>query len=74
MSKNKTESKRPTHAIYQVMGDDKARWTRIGAGWANKDGKGVNLALDAVPLSGRIVLREISEQDESQGASAGGEE
>jgi hypothetical protein len=71
MSKNETEKKRPTHAIYQVLGEDKARWTRIAAGWLNKDGKGVNLVLDAVPLSGRIVLREITEQDETQEGNGG---
>jgi hypothetical protein len=72
MNKNKTEQpKRPTHVLYQVQGDDKARWTRIGAGWLNKDGKGINVVLDAVPLSGRIVLREVGEQDETQGDNGG---
>ena len=72
MTKTKSEQpKRPTHALYQVQGDDKARWTRIGAGWLNKDGKGINLVLDAVPLSGRIVLREVSETEDSQQANGG---
>jgi len=58
----KSETKRPSHALYQVQGDEKARWTRIGAGWLNKDGKGINIVLDSVPLSGRIVLREVGEE------------
>ena len=36
----------------------KAIWTRIGAAWAHKDGEGVTLELEALPLNfdGRLVL------------------
>lgn len=64
------EANRPTHAIYQVIGEgDKARWIRIGAAWANRDGKGFNLKLDAYPVSGRTVIREVQEEtrDEDRG-------
>jgi len=62
MSKN-NESNRPTHVIWQVQGEgDKARWTRIGAAWMHKDLKGANLKFDAMPLTGRVVIREKSEQ------------
>ena len=37
--------------------DKKSFWTRIGAAWDHKDGKGLTLQLDLVPMSGRIVLR-----------------
>jgi hypothetical protein len=40
-------------------------WTRLGAAWANKDGKGFNLMLEALPITGRIVLR-INEPHEAQ--------
>ena len=40
-------------------------WTRIGAAWANKDGKGLNLVLDLLPIDGRLVLREPMEKDAS---------
>lgn len=61
---------RPTHDVWQVTGDDKdARWTRIGAAWAHKDGKGLNVKLEAMPLTGRTVIRERSEDD-----SAGGQQ
>ena len=54
------ETNRPTHGVYQVIGEGKqATWIRIGAGWANRDGKGMNLSLDAVPLTGRVVVRTI---------------
>lgn len=54
------EPRRPTHRLYRVTGDGEAAiWTPIGAAWPNKDGKGFNLNCDAVPLTGRIVLRLI---------------
>lgn len=56
-------SKAPTHIAYQVRkGKDKGYFTRIGAAWANKDGKGFNIQLDCVPLDGRITLRIASEK------------
>lgn len=68
MSNKQNEAKRPTHAIFQVLGDgDKARWIRVGAAWTHKDDKGLNLIFDAVPLSGRTVLREISEDASANG-------
>lgn len=46
-----------THIAYQVRGNgDQSYWTRIGAAWAHKDGKGFTLQLDCVPLDGRISL------------------
>jgi len=79
MSKKPKESNRPTHAIWQVSGDgEKARWTRIGSAWMHKDAKGANLIFDSIPLSGRVVVREITEQDEAgeqfNEASQGGQQ
>ena len=52
------ENKAPTHGVFVVEGEgDTAFWTRIGAAWAHQDGQGFNLALAAVPLSGRLVVR-----------------
>jgi hypothetical protein len=71
MRKTTKETKRPTHAIYQVQGEgDKAYWNRIGAAWLHEDEKGANMVFDAFPLTGRIVLREIVEKDDSK---AGGQ-
>lgn len=59
--------KRPTHVIWQVIGDgDKARWIRIGAAWPNKDGKGLYLKFDAYPVTGHISVREIKERDDAR--------
>ena len=60
----------PTHRIYAVSGNgENANWTPIGATWPNKDGKGYTLSLDAVPLTGRIVMREVQPKEaDDQGA------
>jgi len=59
-------SKAPTHIAYQVRereGQDSI-WTRIGAAWQHKDGKGFNIAIEAAPLDGRITLRVRTEKKE----------
>lgn len=77
MSKKSNDTNRPTHGIWMVQGEgDKARWTRIGAAWMHKDLKGANLKFEAIPMGGRIVVREITEQDnandEFNGKAQGG--
>lgn len=59
-----TSSKAPTHYAYQVREgkNDKSFWTRIGAAWQHKDGKGFNIQLQSVPLDGSIQLRLASEE------------
>lgn len=55
-----TASNQPTHRVYVVRGDgENSRWTRIGAAWANKDGKGFSVQLDAAPVMGRVIMRAI---------------
>jgi len=55
-------SNKPTHTAYAVRNFEKdgkqdSQWLKIGAAWPHKDGKGFDLNLDALPTSGRIVLR-----------------
>jgi hypothetical protein len=59
-------SKTPSHIAYQVRDREggKGFFTRIGAAWQHKDGKGFNVQLDCVPLDGRISLRVASEKKE----------
>jgi hypothetical protein len=72
MSNKTNEPKRPTHAIFQVVGEsDKARWIRVGAAWPNKDSKGFTLKFDAYPVVGRTVIREITEQSDSNEGNGG---
>jgi hypothetical protein len=50
---------KPSHIAYQVREGrtDKSFWTRIGVAWTSRDGKGLVIQLNAVPLDGKIVLR-----------------
>ena len=52
-------SKSPTHIAYHVRDRENGKgfFTRIGAAWQNKDGKGFNVQLEVAPLDGRISLR-----------------
>lgn len=51
-------TRKPSHKLYRVTGEGKtAIWTPIGAAWPNKDGKGFSVQCDAMPLTGRIVMR-----------------
>ena len=44
----------PAFMLYRVDGNGpEARWTRIGAAWPNKDGKGFNILCDAAGVDGR---------------------
>jgi hypothetical protein len=64
MKKQTKEPNRPTHGVYVVQGDgENARWVKIGAAWLHKDNKGANLTLDALPMTGKVVVREFSEAD-----------
>ena len=55
--------RKPTHRIYRVSGEGKsAYWPPIGAAWPNRDGNGFSISYDAMPLTGRIVMREIVER------------
>jgi hypothetical protein len=55
--------KAPEYIAYQVRNrPGKAGiFTRIGAVWKHKDGKGFNVELNAMPLDGMIVIRIASE-------------
>ncbi len=57
----------PSHAVFVVVGDAKKRWIEIGAAWPHKDGDGFNVSLDALPPSGRLVLRIAGKPPEQGG-------
>jgi hypothetical protein len=65
----KSEAKEPTHRAYSVIrreGQDDF-WLNLGLVFPHKDGRGFNIMLQAFPLDGKIVCREIS--DEGNAAS-----
>lgn len=73
MTTSTTTSKgaQPTHRLYCVIGEGKsATWINIGAAWPNKDSKGFSIAIHAMPLTSRIVMREIEDQSASEGEAA----
>ena len=61
---------KPTHIVYHVKDigtadetqPQRGVWTKVGAAWQHKDGKGFSIVLDAVPLDGRLVVREAMQE------------
>ena len=61
----KEQPKQPTHRAYSVIrreGQDDF-WLNLGLVFPHKDGKGFNIMLQALPLDGKIVCREIADDD-----------
>ena len=62
----KDQPRQPTHRAYSVIrreGQDDY-WLNIGLVFPHKDGSGFNIMLQAFPLDGKIVCREIAEGEE----------
>ena len=69
----KEQPKQPTHRAYSVIrreGQDDF-WLNVGLAFPHKDGKGFNIMLQAFPLDGKIVCREVADDD---GAAEGSKE
>ena len=68
---------RPTMKAFVVEdkeegSDEKPFWTRVGSAWPHGDGKGLNIQLaSGVAVSGRVVLREYTEQDAQEDEKKG---
>jgi hypothetical protein len=61
----KSETRQPTHRAYSVIrreGQDDF-WLNIGLVFPHKDDGGFNIMLQAFPLDGKIVCREITAED-----------
>ncbi len=58
---------KPSHKAFTVTGEgESAFWVRLGSAWPNRDGKGLSVILDGLPVNGRLVLREYTEDDEKE--------
>ena len=57
------------YVIYDAKNDgrERSRWVRIGVAFDNKDGS-INVLLDALPLSGRLHIREREVDVNSNGS------
>jgi hypothetical protein len=58
----------PTHRAYSVIKRDGQDdyWLNLGLVFPHKDGSGFNIILQAFPLDGKIVCREIGEDDAAE--------
>ncbi len=66
MSEN-TTTKRPTHTIYKVTGEGKAaKFIRVGCAFPHRDGQGLQLIFDGIPVEGRIAVRINRQRDPDQ--------
>ena len=61
---NANDKQSPSFTAYQVKTDrdEKSHFTKVGAAFAHRDGKGHTVTLDAMPVDGRIVLRSAKER------------
>ena len=63
---DKEQPKLPSHRAYSVIrreGQDDF-WLNVGLVFPHKDGSGFNIMLQAFPLDGKIVCREVTEEVE----------
>jgi hypothetical protein len=64
----KEQPKQPTHRAYSVIrreGQDDF-WLNVGLVFPHKDGGGFNIMLQALPLDGKVVCREITDEDRDE--------
>ena len=57
---SETKSSKPAFYAYHVANHDeqeKSFWTKLGAAFPHKDGKGFSLIIETLPRDGRITLR-----------------
>jgi hypothetical protein len=50
---------------FERNGETECDWMRIGVAFPHEDGKGFNLALHAIPVDGKVVVRLFEPKDES---------
>src|ERR1700686_5514659 len=64
------EVQQPSYRAYTVIKRDGQDdfWQALGAAFPHQDGKGFNIVLQALPIDGKIVLREPQEDDRDQPA------
>lgn len=59
-----TGGQKPDMIAYSIResSDGRVFWNRVGASFKHRDGKGVDLLLDTLPIDGRVTMREYREQ------------
>jgi hypothetical protein len=56
------------YAIYESKDAERSRWVRVGVAFENRD-RSLNVLLDALPLSGRLHIRDRTEPDTKKEAA-----
>jgi uncharacterized protein (DUF736 family) len=71
MSNQPKTSNKPTHRVYAVTKrGEKSHWQDVGAAWAHKDQKGLNLKLDYLPLNGAEIVLRVPDPAEAAASDA----
>ncbi len=68
-----TQTKQPAlvaYAVEDAREGRKAYWTKIGRLFPQKDGKGYDLLLNALPINNRIVIRQEQPREEAEDTPA----
>ena len=58
---------KPDYAVYTIIETHNGAedfWQRVGSAWINKDGS-INLSLNALPLNGKLHIREPKSDERS---------
>ena len=58
------QEQQPMYRVYTVIrrGRNDSFWLNIGVAFYHRDGQGLNVILQALPLDGRLVLRRYDEE------------
>jgi hypothetical protein len=48
------------------QGAERSAWTRVGVAFPHKDGDGMNVELQAIPVSGKLVIRRHEAKPKAQ--------
>jgi len=78
MSTKQRPANAPSHEVFAVTREtreDKGRWHKIGAAWAQKDGEGSSVKLEFLPLNPSgdlvdLVIRKWKPRPETEAAEA----
>ena len=67
------ETTKTSKAVYTIIerGGDRAYWLRIGWAHVNRDGS-YNLHLDALPVNGKLQVRDYTPRDQREDSPDGG--
>ncbi len=70
MTNTTNTGQKPTHELFAVKDgaeSKKAFWTKIGAAWPHKDGKGLSLKFDFYPAGGQSIQLRVIKAEAGKG-------